>query len=83
MSGFCSGRCSRFPRCTLFLYLPLLKAASSAGASRGLLSFGALLTCLERLFFIILDKLIARDCILCYFLVGVEMNFEAMGWVVI
>ena len=65
MSGFCSGRCSRFPRCTLFLCLPLLKAASSAGALRRLLSFGALLLpCLERLFFIILDKLIARDCLL-------------------
>ena len=50
MSRFCSGKCSRFPRCTLFLCLPTAKAASLSATLRGLLSFGALITCLERFF---------------------------------
>ena len=50
MSGFCSGKCSRFPQCTLFLCSPRAKAASSSATLRGLLSLGALIACLERFF---------------------------------
>ena len=50
MNGFCSGRCNRFLLCTLILCSPTAEAASSAGELTGLLSFGALLTCLERFF---------------------------------
>ena len=79
MNGFCSGRCNRFLLCTLILCSPTAEAASSAGELTGLLSFGALLTCLERLFFIILDKLITWDYFWNYFCWGVEI--DCMWWV--